>query len=643
MAQESRTGTNGLLSDLSKFPAGLVLALQAFLFFVAGVTAFLLRFDFGVPARYVPDMRFALCVWVGIKVATFASLRLHRALWRYVSSYDLARLLLGNLLGSVASGATILWLLPAGFPRSIHFIDLLVCFLLTAGLRLAGKIATDLSRMYLSGKNEKRTLIYGAGDAGVSLLREVRQNPGLLYSAVGFIDDNVGKKGLHIQGLGVLGDRASLPYLVQRYAVDIVLIAVPSATAAEMREILAACRRAKVAFKTMPGIAEVIEEKSLARQLRDVAVEDILGRVPVKLDHEGIRSTLRDQVVLVTGAAGSIGSELCRQIARFRPAAIVGLDISETGLFFMERQMRDIAPDVRFVPEIGSIQNARRLGEVLRRYSPSLIYHAAAYKHVPMMEQHAFEAVENNIFGTLEVASAALRHGVREFVMISSDKAVRPTNVMGVTKRVAELVIVSLGGGPTKFASVRFGNVLGSSGSVVPIFKEQIAVGGPVTVTHPEMCRYFMTIPEAAQLVLQASAFSRGGEIFVLDMGEPIRILDLARNLIQLSGLRPDEDIKIEFTGVRPGEKLFEELNTRDENLLPTRHEKVRIFVGTNPARQDIEQWMAKLRATCQDRGLGQLIALLREAVPDYSPSPEILRRISEDQAKKSSVAAASG
>ena len=331
-----------------------------------------------------------------------------------------------------------------------------------------------------------------------------------------------------------------------------------------------------------------------------------MGRNPVRLEESQIRGALEGRVVLVTGAAGSIGSELCRQIARFNPAGIVGFEIAESPLFEIDREMRQTFPPIPFYPEIGNIQNRARLDDVLRQYRPSSIYHAAAYKHVPLMETHVFEAIENNVFGTYNLAMAAADHGVEDFLMISSDKAVRPTNVMGATKRVAELLLLALQNGRTKYVAVRFGNVLGSNGSVIPIFKKQIATGGPVTVTHPEMRRFFMTIPEACQLVLQASAIGKGGQICVLDMGQPVKIADLARNLILLSGLKPDEDIKIEFTGMRPGEKLYEELSTLLEDTVPTGHEKIRMFVGNGMPERDVQIWLDSLHEICEARDIGQ-------------------------------------
>jgi FlaA1/EpsC-like NDP-sugar epimerase len=401
-----------------------------------------------------------------------------------------------------------------------------------------------------------------------------------------------------------------------------------SAAGSRMTFVMRSCHDAGLRCRTIPSLAEIIETRALTPQIRDVAVEDLLGRSPVLLDECALRQKLGNQVVMVTGAAGSIGSELCRQIARFGPRTIIGYEIAETPLFEIDRDLRKAFPGLDFRPEIGSIQNRTRLDEVLRRYRPSVIYHAAAYKHVPLMESHLFEAVENNILGTENVALAAAEHGVRDFVMISSDKAVRPTNVMGATKRVAELLVNALQNAGTKYVSVRFGNVLGSNGSVVPIFKKQIAAGGPITITHPEMKRYFMTIPEAAQLVLQASTMSKGGEIFVLDMGAQVRIVDLATNLILLSGLRPQEDIPLQFTGIRPGEKLYEELSCADESTLPTFHEKILMYSGPVLASEEMQARLNCIRRYCAERDARRLFLELKKAVPDYNPSGDILSRL---------------
>jgi FlaA1/EpsC-like NDP-sugar epimerase len=552
---------------------------------------------------------------------------LDRGWWRYTSIRDVTRLAAANFAGSALACLVLLCFAPQGFPRSIYFLDLLLCFGMTAGVRMTVRLIFEFSRLPNLGTN-KRTLIYGAGDAGVTLLREINQNTALSYEIVGFIDDDSAKAGRYIHRVKVFGTGAALPSIVESEAIELVLIALPSSNGAQMTEILKRCYAAGVSYKTIPSLVEVIEGNGLATQIRDVAVEDLLGRNPVRLEERQIRGAIQGKVVLVTGAAGSIGSELCRQIARFHPAGIVGFEIAESPLFEIDREMRRTFPQVPFYPVIGSIQNRARLDEVLRQYRPSVVYHAAAYKHVPMMEAHIFEAVENNVFGTYNVAMAALEHGVEDFVMISSDKAVRPTNVMGATKRVAELLLLALQNGGTKFVAVRFGNVLGSNGSVIPIFKKQIAAGGPVTVTHPEMRRFFMTIPEACQLVLQSAVIGEGGQICVLDMGEPVKIVDLATNLILLSGLKPDEDIKIEFSGMRPGEKLYEELSTMDEDTAPTAHEKIRIFIGNGMPEGDMLSWLDTLREICRTRDAGRLVIALKEIVLDYNPGAHLLKRV---------------
>jgi FlaA1/EpsC-like NDP-sugar epimerase len=569
---------------------------------------------------------FSVPVWVVVKGVVFDLLALDRGGWRYVSMPDIVRLALGNISGSIVALFLIVFLAPGGFPRSIYVLDLLVCSVATAGVRLVTRLL--LNSTGRPAAQTKRIVIYGAGKAGVTLLSEIRGNAQLGYDVRGFIDDDTKKVGHFIHGVPVLGMGADLTAIAPKHALEEVLIAIHSAPGSCISSVLRSCHDAGLRCRTIPSLTEIIENRALAPQIRDVAVEDLLGRSPVLLDEHAIRETLGDQVVMVTGAAGSIGSELCRQIARFGPRKIIGYEIAETPLFEIDRELRRTFPDLDFRPEVASIQNRSRLDEVLRRHRPSVIYHAAAYKHVPLMEAHLFEAVENNILGTGNVALAAAEHDVRDFVMISSDKAVRPTNVMGATKRAAELLVNALQNGSTKYASVRFGNVLGSNGSVVPIFKKQIASGGPITITHPEMRRYFMTIPEAAQLVLQASTMSKGGEIFILDMGKQVRIVDLAINLILLSGLRPEEDIGLQFTGIRPGEKLYEELSCLDESTVPTFHEKILIYSGPNLAADEMQRRLASIRRYCAERDARKLFLELKKVVPDYNPSGDVLSRL---------------
>lgn len=615
-----------LARRLAVYNTWILRAVQLAFFVFGGISAFLLRFDFSIPHQYHAHLWFGLGLLVAAKILVFQLLGLDRGWWRYVSVPDLLRLGVGNLAGSALACMAILLFAPAGFPRSLYILDFLLCSILTAGVRLAVRVIFELSRQ-TNGGDRKRTLIYGAGSAGMILLREIHQNPSLPYQLAGFIDDAPEKRGRLIHRAKVFGSGQDLPRVAREQQIEMILIAMPRATGPQMTAILQHCHNAGVPYKTVPGLAEVIESAGLVSQIRDVAVEDLLGRNPVRLDESGIRGRIENKVAVVTGAAGSIGSELCRQIARFRPAAIVAYECAETALFYLEREMHEDFPDIPFHPEIGDIRDLQRLHEVFAQYRPSILYHAAAYKHVPMMESHAFEAVENNVIGTCNVALAAAQYGIADFVMISSDKAVRPTSIMGVTKRIAELLINRLKVDGTNYVSVRFGNVLGSNGSVIPIFKQQIAARKPLTITHPEMRRYFMTIPEAAQLVVQASTMGHGGEIFVLDMGEPVRIVDLARNLILLSGLRPDDDIKIEYTGIRPGEKLYEELAHLEEETLPTYHPKIKIFANGHSV-ESVSDCIEKLRYFCGARDMAGLVLQLKELVPDYNPSAQILRRL---------------
>jgi FlaA1/EpsC-like NDP-sugar epimerase len=596
------------------------------LFLLAGVSAFLLRFEFIIPPERMVYLAYALAVWVPMQALAYYLFGLWSGGWRFVSLHDAVRLLWANSAATLASIVVIVAVGPPKFPRSLYILDFGLCYFLSMGVRAAVRMALELSHLR-SAPNGQRTFIYGAGTAGVMVLRESRSNRKLGYHICGFIDDNPAKTGMIIQGMRVLGPGTALAQLAGKHDIQHVLIAIPSANGTEMGKILGHCTAAKLRFQTIPALSEIIHGRGLATQIRDVAVEDLLGRTAVRLDTDLIRGKVQGEVIMVTGAAGSIGSELCRQIARFNPKTIVGFEIAETALFHLQHEMRELFPEVHLELVIGNIQDRARLREVFEMYRPTVVFHAAAYKHVPMMEAHLFEAIENNVLGTYNVAALAGEFGVDEFVMISSDKAVRPTSIMGLTKRVAEMLVSSLQAGRTKYVSVRFGNVLGSNGSVVPIFRRQIQAGGPITVTHPEMRRFFMTIPEAAQLVMQAYAMGKGGEVFVLDMGNPIRIVDLARQLILLSGLRPDEDIKIEFTGVRPGEKLYEELCTNDEETVPTYHEKIHIFTGNGSGMRDVASSMDEFRRLCAARDRS-LVLMLQDMVSDYKPSSQVLQTL---------------
>ncbi|MGC1943223.1 MAG: nucleoside-diphosphate sugar epimerase/dehydratase, partial [Candidatus Acidiferrales bacterium] len=570
----------GLLSSSlkAKLRSIVIAIVHAVLFAASGYSAFLLRFEFSIPYWQIEHLVYALVIWLVIKTLVFELFAVNRGAWRFVSMPDALTLLAANVSGSAASAIIIRLVAPRGFPRSIYFIDFVLCLLITTGIRLVVRMLAE-ALVTFRRSDDRRALIYGAGAGGVMLLREARANPTIGYKVCGFVDDDASKTGLSVYGVRVLGTGDVLKKVAAKHGVQHVLIAIPSATGPQMVKILNHCATAQLNFRTVPALAEAVTSSATLAPVREVAVEDLLGRTQISLEDANVRAKIENQAVLVTGAAGSIGSELCRQIARFGPKRLVGFDVSETGLFYLARELGATFPHVPFEPAIGSILNQTRLTELFKPHGFATVFHAAAYKHVPLMESHVFEAFQNNVLGTYNVATMAARFGVGDFVLISSDKAVRPTSVMGLTKHIAELLVSSLQNGTTKYVSVRFGNVLGSNGSVVAIFKEQIAAGGPVTITHPEMRRYFMTIPEAAQLVLQASTMGRGGEVFVLDMGQPMKIVDLAQNMILLSGRRP-EDVRIEFTGVRPGEKLYEELSTLEEETLPTYHEKIRIFSG---------------------------------------------------------------
>lgn len=606
--------------------------------------AFELRFDGAVPAEYRSTVTVAVCTWCGAKAIAFLGGRVSRTSWRYASVQDALRILAANTAGAIIGGMILIVALRSpSVPRSVYVLDWLLSTVFTLGGRLLFQVLLTSRRSKRDEPARTRVLIYGAGLAGMSLLREFGQNHSLRYEPVGFLDDDPSKARLMLGGKPVLGTGEKLARVVEKYSVDRVLIAIPSATGAEMARILRLALEAKVECKAVPGLGELIEGAELGKQIRDVAMEDLLGRRPVDLDLQSIDSHIRGKVVLVTGAAGSIGSELCRQIARFAPRALIGFDEAETPLFHLQRGMAHHAPNLDFHPEIGSVINMDTICCAMERYRPNIVYHAAAYKHVPMMEMHAFAAVETNAFGTWNVARAAVQHGVEDFVLISTDKAVRPTSMMGATKRTAELIIRSMHNRQrTKFVAVRFGNVLGSNGSVVPIFKEQIAAGGPVTVTHPGVTRYFMTIPEAVQLILQAFTIGKGGELFVLEMGDPVRIADLATNLILLSGLRPGKDVEIRYTGLRPGEKMYEELHLTDEDLVSTSHPKIRIYASNHlPDQEQMESALRELRKAAERRDLAGLVLVLKQLIPDYNPGAQILQaalRFNRDALQKTTV-----
>ena len=572
-----------------------------------------------------------LPVAVLVKLSVFVGMGLHRAWWRYVSLRDVFAIARGAWLSFF-----VIFLIyyalqnayrfgldiePFGgdrFPDSVFLLDFAGTIALVSGARLAVRLYHEEVRPVAEGGAPK-LLILGAGNAAENAVREILRMPTLRYRVVGFLDDDPAKQGARIHGIEVLGTISDVKRICEAYDVDELLIAMPSATRAEMRRVVELCQGTELRFKTLPAIEDIIAGRATVSQIRDVDINDLLGREPVTLDEDLIRESTRARVIMVTGAGGSIGSEMCRQVARFHPKRLVLVEQAEQHLFEIDRELKRSFPAVTLVPYVADVCDAARIEHIFETERPEVVYHAAAHKHVPMMELNPGEAVKNNIQGTRVVADAAARFGCQKFVMISTDKAVNPTSVMGCSKRVAEMYIQGLDQRcQTDFVTVRFGNVLGSSGSVIPIFREQIARGGPVTVTHPDMVRYFMTIPEAAQLVLQAAAMAKGGKVFVLDMGQPVRIVDLARQMITLSGFRPDEDIKIEFVGVRPGEKLYEELMIEGEGVSRTQHPKIGIWqakpVDFEPLAAAIDDLVANVDSLPRD----QIRQRLRQIVPEY-------------------------
>ncbi len=603
-------------------------------------SGFLLRFEFAVPPAYIPLLGNALPAAILLKLAVFRAFGLRHLAWRHIGFADLFRIVAAHTAGSALLAWTLWVTLGPGFPRSIYILDFVLCLTLDVATRGVVRTLYE-TRLHPASSGVRRVLIFGAGKAGVMLLNELRTHPAVQYQVAGFLDDDPAKRDMRLHGIRIFGGRADLPQLAAKLAIDEVLVALPRASGSDITAILEQCHTAQVVAKRVPALSEIIENKILLDQIREVRIEDLLGRPPTRLDEAKLAGSLCGQTVLVTGAGGSIGSELCRQIARHSPAALIAFDHAETALYEIEQELRTERAGLCFHPEVGSVQNRARLEEVFARHRPAIVFHAAAYKHVPMMESHAFEAVKNNVFGTRNVARSAANWGAQSFVMISTDKAVRPTNIMGATKRMAELICIAEGlrsskrlSQPMKTVAVRFGNVLGSNGSVIPKFRKQIAKGGPVTVTHPDMRRFFMTIPEAAQLVLQASAMGLGGEIFVLEMGEPVKILDLARKLIVLSGLRPDEDISIEFSGLRPGEKMFEELSAYEENTVATPHPQIRVFSGPAPQRAMVDEALERLRDAVRARDTAGVVMVLKEVVPDYNPSTSVLRTALQSRAR---------
>jgi FlaA1/EpsC-like NDP-sugar epimerase len=585
----------------------------------AWIFAYLLRFNFDVPEPFLEGMLTTLVWVVPLQAAIFWMFGLYRGIWRYASLPDLQRILLAIVVGTLAVTGGLFMLRAGGLvPRSVLLLDPILLVVIMGGSRFAYR-AWKEHRLYGSGSHKRRpVLVLGAGDTAVTLLKELER--GRDWRVVGLLDDDPAKHGRQLLGVKIYGAFEQLPQIAPRLGVETAIIAMPSASHTVRRRAATLCREAGLSAMTVPSFDDLVSGKVTVSSIRQVELDDLLGRDPVQLDSDGLQHLFAGKSVLVSGAGGSIGSELCRQIARFEPSLLVFLEWSEFALYTIDEEFAGNHPSLRTVSAIGDAKDPARVEEIFAKYRPDVVFHAAAYKHVPLMENsNAWEAVRNNVLGTYVTADAAIRHGAQKFILVSTDKAVNPTNVMGASKRISELVCQGLQrDAATQLVIVRFGNVLGSAGSVIPKFREQIARGGPVTVTDPQITRYFMSIPEAAQLVLQAGLMGKGGEIFVLDMGEPIRIAELARDMIRLSGFDED-DIKIVYTGLRAGEKLYEEPLADGERTMPTPHPKLRIAVARELPTEHAKQ-IADLLHRATPAGDDEVRTMLRECLPEYRP-----------------------
>ncbi len=616
----------------------LILVADLFLIFFSLLVAYLIRFEFILTSFYFDQILTLLPMIIPIKFLFLFYFKAYKGMFRYSSLSDLWQLFQAVFVANVVILAIVHSIQDCrGFSRAVFILDGGLTFLFLGGLRLLIRVAyrrfegksststTDLNS--IPSQDLKPTFIIGAGNTGEKILREILGNPRMHFKIVGFLDDDAKKLKRSIHNVTVLGKIDDLPTLSKKYDVKQALIAAPSANGIQIRHMVDICKKAKVEFKTLPGYAELIDGKVSIKELRDVNYRDLLRREPVRLDIKEIRDYLMNKRVMVTGAGGSIGSEICRQIIPFQPQSLILFDASESNLYNIEMEMKHRVGYLKYITVLGCIQDENIVSRVMKQYRPHVLFHTAAYKHVPMLERNPWQAVVNNVLGTKVIIEQSVRYKVGHFVLISTDKAVRPTNVMGAGKRICELLGIAFMGSDTKMMTVRFGNVVNSAGSVVPLFREQIARGGPVTVTHPEVTRYFMTIPEASQLVLQSAALGNGGEIFILDMGTPIKIADLARDLIRLSGKEPDSDIEIVYTGLREGEKLYEELITKGEGIVPTSHEKILVlkpkdYWQGNKSQEKCRQWLLEQITELEEIAWkydGCAIRLkMKEIVPEY-------------------------
>lgn len=609
-----------ILSKMKNTRVLLLMLMDIVLVNLAYFTAIFYRYDGPILTTALKTYKTEMIVVTIIYMIFFVIFKLYDSLWRYADMEEVFLAIGGCFVSDIFST---IYMLLSNKPMQFSISALAGIFTVAyvVGLRVSYRL---FRRVVLDFRNKKmykmkKVLILGAGAAGSMIIKEMKRKPELRYLPVAVIDDDKKVLGSRVAGVKVVGDRTSIVEVARENAVDEIIIAIPSLKPEEKRELIDICRETACKIKLIPGIFELIEGKVSMKQIKEVDVEDLLGRDPITLDSQGIEEYIKGKTILVTGGGGSIGSELCRQIARFNPKKLLILDIYENNAYDLQNELRDSFPELDLRVIIASVRDKKRMEKTFEEFKPEVVFHAAAHKHVPLMEDNPTEAIKNNVFGTLNVSECADKYGVEKFVLISTDKAVNPTNVMGASKRACEMVIQAMDKvSKTEFAAVRFGNVLGSNGSVIPLFKKQIAQGGPVTLTHKDITRFFMTIPEASQLVLQAGAYAEGGEIFVLDMGKPVKIYDLACDLIKLTGYEPEKDIKIKVTGLRPGEKLYEELLMDEEGLAHTKHEK--IFIG-RPLGSDIKalkNTFADMADIMENGSNEQLVTKIEELVPTY-------------------------
>ena len=599
---------------------------------LAGYGALLLRFNGPVPNKYLDNLTVMLIPVIACGLIIFYYFRLYHSLWQFASISELKNILYATVADSLVN-ICILELFDKNLPRSSYFIYFMLLTMFLGGSRFTYRLLRlKKNRLGFGLLKERRDLekvmIIGAGLAGEKVYREIVNSSEVYKQVMCFIDDDPSKRGRTVHGMVIYGGREKIIEAAEKFEIEEILVAIPSADKKELADILNICKETKCKIKRLPGIYQLLNGDIRISDFKEVEVQDLLGRDPIEVNLEDIMGYVTDKTVMVTGGGGSIGSELCRQIASNKPKQLIIVDIYENNAYDIQLELKDAYPELNLEVMIASLRNTKRIEALFERYHPEIVYHAAAHKHVPLMEDSPNEAVKNNVFGTLNVVRAADKYKSRRFILISTDKAVNPTNVMGATKRICEMIVQSYNRkSKTEFVAVRFGNVLGSNGSVIPLFKRQIKAGGPVTVTHPDIIRYFMTIPEAVSLVLQAGAYAKGGEIFILDMGKPVKIADMARNLIKLSGYEPDVDIKIEYTGLRPGEKLYEELLMKEEGLEETPNNLIHIG---KPIEMNEEEFFKKLKNLKEDayEEIEDIRPFIQELVPTYTYKKPFKRKV---------------